>query len=73
MLLLEAKAEPLQSFGLCRCNLVRAAHRVPQLDEKAGQTAHPASGNPDKMNFMLFGGQKSRQFGQRIPTPRFFA
>jgi len=61
MLFMKVQAEPLQSLGLCRCNLVRAAHCVSQLDEKPGQTAHTAPRNPDKVNPMPFGGQKSRQ------------
>jgi hypothetical protein len=58
MLLMEVKAKPLQPFGLCRCNLVRAAHCMPQLDKKAGKTAHTASRNTDQVNSMPFGGQK---------------
>src|SRR5512132_1279418 len=71
MLFMKAQAEPLQSPGLCRCNLVRAAHCVSQLDEKPGKTAHTASRNTDKVNPMLFGGQKSRQAWKRITTPKF--
>ena len=59
MLFMKAQAEPLQSLGLCRCNLVRAAHCVSQLNEKPGQTAHTASRNTHQMNPMLFGCQKS--------------
>jgi hypothetical protein len=73
MLLMKVKAEPLQSFGLCSCNLVRPAYCVSQFDEKPGQTAHAAPRNTDKMNSMLFGRQKSRHIWQRIPTPRFLA
>src|SRR4030095_7568884 len=73
MLFMKAQAEPLQSLGLCRCNLVRAAHGVSQLDEKPGKTAHTASRNTDEVNPTLFGGQKSRQVWQRITTPKFFA
>src|SRR4029077_2464535 len=71
MLFMKAQAEPLQSLGLCRCNLVRAAHCVSQLDEKPGKTAHTASCNTDKVNPMLFGGQESRQVWKRITTPKF--
>ena len=56
MLFMKTQSEPLQSFGLCRCNLVRAAHCVSQLDEKPGKTAHTASRNTDEVNPMFFGG-----------------
>ena len=52
---MKAQAEPLQSLRLCRCNLVRAAHCVSELDEKPGKTAHTASRNTNKVNPMLFG------------------
>ena len=51
MLFMKAQAEPLQSLGLCRCNLVRAAHCVSQLDEKPGKTAHTASRNNQLLAF----------------------
>src|SRR5215211_851886 len=73
MLFMKAQAEPLQALGFRRCNLVRAAHRVSQLDEKPSQTAHAASGNADEVNLMLFGGQKPRQVWQSITTPKFLA
>src|SRR5580765_1232785 len=73
MLFMKAQAEPLQSLGLCGCNLVRAAHCVSQLDEKPGKAAHTASRNTNKVNPMLFGGQKSRQVWQRITTPKILA
>src|ERR1700758_1398893 len=71
MLFMKAQAEPLQSLGLCRCNPVRTAHCVSQLDEKPSKTAHAASGYTDEMNPMLFSGQKSRQVWQRTTTPTF--
>ena len=55
MLFMKAQAEPLQSLGLGRGHLVRAAHCVSQLDEKPSKTAHPASRDTDKVNPMLFG------------------
>jgi hypothetical protein len=61
VLFMKVQAEPLQSLGLGRCNLVRTAHCVSQLDEKPGQTAHTAARYTNKMNPMLFSGQKSRQ------------
>src|SRR3954453_4200593 len=72
MLCVKAQAEPLQSLGLCGCDPVRAAHCVSQLDEKPGKTAHTATCNADKVNLMLFGGQKPRQIGQHT-TPRILA
>src|SRR5262245_17602180 len=72
MLLMEVKAEPLQSLGLCRCNLVRAAYRMSQLDKKPGKSTHTASGDADEVNSMFFGSQKSRQVWQRITPPKFF-
>src|SRR6476659_8404005 len=73
MLFMKAQAEPLQSLGLCRCNLVRAAHCVSQFDQKPGETAHTASRNTNKVNPMLFSGQKSRQVWQHITTPNILA
>src|SRR5437588_1701145 len=73
MLFMKAQPESLQSFGLCRCYLVRPAHCVSQLDEKPGKTAHTASRNTDEMNPVLFGGEKSRQVWQRITPPKGFA
>src|SRR4030095_2565719 len=71
MLFMKAQADPLQSLGLCRCNLVRANHCVSHIDEKPCKTAHTASRNTDKVNPMLFGGQKSRQIWKCITTPKF--
>src|SRR4029453_147450 len=50
MLLIEAQPKSLQSLGLCRCNLIRAAQCVSQLDEKPGETAHTAARYTDEMN-----------------------
>ena len=73
MLLMKAQSEPLQSLGLCRCNLVRAANCVSQLDQKPCKTANTASRNTYKVDPMLFRGQKSRQVWQHIPTPNILA
>src|SRR5206468_1811456 len=53
MLFIKAQTEPLQSICFHRTGLVRAAHRVPELDQKRSETAHTASGNANKMNPMM--------------------
>src|SRR5262249_16921568 len=73
MLLIKSQTEPLQPPGLCRCNLVRTADRMSQLNQKSGKTAHTASCNPDEVDPMLFGSQKSRQVRQWITMPKFLA
>src|SRR6476659_639666 len=73
MLFVKAQAEPLESLGLRRYNLVRAAHQVTQLNEEPGKTAHTASRDADQVNPMLFGSQKSRQFWQLLAAPECFA
>ena len=50
MLRVKAQSEPLQTIDFERADLVRAAHLVPELEQKRGDPAHPAAGYTDQMN-----------------------
>ena len=55
---MKTQTEPLQSICFHECDLVRTAHVVPELKQKRGNTAHPASGHTDQMNAVTLARQK---------------
>src|SRR5262245_22480504 len=70
MLLTKTQTETLQSIRFQRANLVRAADRVAQLDQKRRDTAHAATGDPHKMNPVTLACQKSRQIKRQSALAR---
>ena len=52
MFAVKAQAEPLQPIRLQRSDFIRAAHFMPELEQKRGDPAHPAAGHADEMHPM---------------------
>jgi hypothetical protein len=61
MLFMKMQTEPLQSICFHCAHLVRAAHCMPEFNQKRRETAHAASGYPNKMNPVTLTRQELRQ------------
>src|SRR5438477_2323782 len=61
MLVIKFQTESLQAFHLERNGLVRPAHPVTKLEQERGNATHPAAGNADQVNAVVFAREKSRQ------------
>src|SRR5207237_9054775 len=52
MLLMKIQARALQSLRFERAQLIRAADLVSELEQKRGDSTHPAAGNTDEMDLV---------------------
>ena len=50
MLRMKAQPQPLQAIDFERTDLVGTAHVMPELEQKRGDTAHPAPRHPHQVN-----------------------
>src|SRR5262245_15740149 len=70
MLLTKTQTEPLQSIRFHGGNLVRAADRVSQFDQKCGNTTHAAARDTNKMNRVTLTRQESGQIKRKSALAR---
>ena len=61
MVLVKTQTEPLQSICLHGAGFVGATNLVPKLEQKRGETAHPAASHTDKMNLMMLTREQFRE------------
>jgi hypothetical protein len=61
VLLEKFQAQPLQPFHFERNRFIRSAHLVAELEQKARDTAHSASGYTDEVDAVMLAGKKARQ------------